>query len=396
MKKAILIALLFACLPLLCACGDGMEIEEHAFALSMAVDRTDLGQTRVSLQVLAGGQSGGAEGGEAKKKEGEETGGEDEPALVQDGYLLVSATGEDYPHALAVLAATVPRKLSLSHLREVVVSEELARSEAFYPLLMQIHASYEAEESAFLVVSKGEAQKVIAAQRPYIGSRLSRYLELLFAYYIDLGYIPQSRLGDVMRTMTAQVGDPAVIYAAVHDTQDAPTYAQANALDALPGNLPHQSASKLDFLGAAIFSERRMVGALTGTQVQLLRMLTGEFKQCPYFLGDEEYTLRQTKRSRQSVRFSGGQASVAVSVHLTAEKRIPAQVDAAALRGQLEQELHGLITKLQSTNSDCLGLGRQVIRRYATVAGWEQSNWRAAYVAAPVQVEVGLLVQQGR
>ena len=59
----------------------------------------------------------------------------------------------DYPHAMALMAATLPRKLSLSHLREVVVSEEIARTEDFYPLLLQIQSSYEAEENAFLVVS---------------------------------------------------------------------------------------------------------------------------------------------------------------------------------------------------------------------------------------------------
>lgn len=392
MKRALLILLLALCLPLLCACGDGMEIEEHAFALSMAVDRTDLGKIRVSLQVLAGSQSAGEGGAQEKKAE---AGGEDEPALVQDGYLLVSAEGEDYPHAMALMAATLPRKLSLSHLREVVVSEEIARTEAFYPLLLQIQASYEAEENAFLVISRDDARSFIAAQRPYIGSRLSRYLELLFEYYSDLGYIPQSRLGDVLRTMTARVGDPAVIYAAVHDPDAPAEYAPDDALNSLPGNLPRRSASELEFLGAAVFSGRRMAGELTGRQVQLLRVLTGAFTQCTYFLNDEPYTLRQTKKSRLGLRFGGGQATLTASVYLTAEHELFPAPDEAVLRGELEGELRTLVSKLQALGSDCAGFGRYAIRRYATVGAWEQSGWPATYAAAPAQIEVHLLVQEG-
>lgn len=392
MKRALLILMLALCLPLLCACGDGMEIEEHAFALSMAIDRTELGQIRVSLQVLSGSQGAGDGGAQEKKSE---DGGEDEPALVQDGYLLVSAEGVDYPHAMALMAATLPRKLSLSHLREVVVSEEIARTEDFYPLLLQIQSSYEAEENAFLVVSREEARSLIAAQRPYIGSRLSRYLELLFEYYSDLGYIPQSRLGDVLRAMTARVGDPAVIYAAVHDPDAPADYAPDDALNSLPGNLPRKSASELEFLGAAVFSGKRMVGELTGRQVQLLRVLTGSFTQCTYFLGGEPYTLRQTKKSRLGLRFDGGQATLTARVYLTAEHELPASKGEDALRVELEQELRALLSRLQAFGSDCAGFGRYAIRRCATVGAWEQSGWPQAYAAAPAQIEVRLLVRAG-
>ena len=67
MKRALLILMLALCLPLLCACGDGMEIEEHAFALSMAIDRTGLGQIRVSLQVLSGSQGAGDGGAQGRR-----------------------------------------------------------------------------------------------------------------------------------------------------------------------------------------------------------------------------------------------------------------------------------------------------------------------------------------
>ena len=179
MRRLCIAALLALLLPLLSGCTDGMELEEHAFALAMAVDRTPAGQIRLSVQLLSGGgatdEGGGQSGGSGGESDGEGA------KLSQNGYLIVSATGEDYPHALSLMTASVPRKLSLSHLRVVVISEEIARTDAFYPLLMQLQASCEAEESAYLVISQGDARELVASQRPYIGSRLSRYLETMFA-----------------------------------------------------------------------------------------------------------------------------------------------------------------------------------------------------------------------
>lgn len=394
MRRLCIAALLALLLPLLSGCTDGMELEEHVFALAMAVDRTAAGQIRLSVQLLSGGgatdEGGGQSGGSGGESDGEGA------KLSQNGYLIVSATGEDYPHALSLMTASVPRKLSLSHLRVVVISEEIARTDAFYPLLMQLQASCEAEESAYLVISQGDARELVASQRPYIGSRLSRYLETMFAYYDGLGYIPGSRLGDVMRALTVRVGDPAVIYAAVQQ-EDAPqAEAKANPLDALAGELPRESVGRVEYMGAAVFSGQRMTGLLTGAQVQLLRMLTGAFDQCPYFLGGEEYTLRQAGRSRLSLSQDGSRAVLSAQVYLEAEKTLPADADEQALRAQLESELLAVLQRAQQLGSDCAGFGRLAVRRYATIEAWEATDWKSAYASAGLQVSVNLrLVEKG-
>ena len=185
MKKFGLMLLML--LLLLSGCTGGQEIESGLFVIAMAVDAAPEGNLTVTVKALSGAKDGasGASGGESASDS--ETGLE----KTEPGYIVLSATAPSCLRALGLLGATTPRTVNLSQLREIVVSQTLAETDATLSILKEIRAIYRANGEAVVVVTPDQAGDFIRRQRAVLGLRLSKYLEVLFEHYEQLDVIPR-------------------------------------------------------------------------------------------------------------------------------------------------------------------------------------------------------------
>ena len=141
--------MLLMLLLLLSGCTGGQEIESGLFVIAMAVDAAPEGNLTVTVKALSGTEDGasGASGGESASDS------EAELEKTEPGYIVLSATAPSCLRALGLLGATTPRTVNLSQLREIVVSQTLAETDATLSILKEIRAIYRANGEAVVVVT---------------------------------------------------------------------------------------------------------------------------------------------------------------------------------------------------------------------------------------------------
>ena len=392
MKK---FAPLLLLLPLLLGgCTGGQEIESSLFVIAMAVDAAPEGNLTITVKALSGMQdSAASDSAESQSDSSGESGAQSRLEQTEPGYIVLSATAPSCLRALGLLGATTPRTVNLSQLREVVVSQTLAETDATLSILKEIHAIYRANGEAVVVVTPDNAGDFIRRQRAVLGLRLSKYLEVLFEHYEQLDVIPPNpNLSAVIAAMESGMTDAAAVYAAGNDF-DAPLLLQGESdLDRLPGHLPRTAPAPNEYMGAALFSGPRMTGTLTGSEVGLLCLMTGKASTRVSVIDGAQYKTRLQTRVRRRIDPDG---ALFVALRLTLTLSAGAQQRTGEeIAAQLEQDCVNVLQKLQAASCDAVGFGRIRVKSFPDIPSWERTNWAAQYETLPVRVTAEVKILQ--
>ena len=392
MKK---FAPLLLLLPLLLGgCTGGQEIESSLFVIAMAVEAAPEGNLTITVKALSGTQdSAASDSAEGQSDSSGESGAQSRLEQTEPGYIVLSATAPSCLRALGLLGATTPRTVNLSQLREVVVSQTLAETDATLSILKEIHAIYRANDEAVVVVTPDNAGDFIRRQRAVLGLRLSKYLEVLFEHYEQLDVIPPNpNLSAVIAAMESGMTDAAAVYAAGNDF-DAPLLLQGESdLDRLPGHLPRTAPAPNEYMGAALFSGPRMTGTLTGSEVGLLCLMTGKASTRVSVIDGAQYKTRLQTRVRRRIDPDG---ALFVALRLTLTLSAGAQQRTGEeIAAQLEQDCVNVLQKLQAASCDAVGFGRIRVKSFPDIPSWERANWAAQYETLPVRVTAEVKILQ--
>lgn len=370
------IALLLALCLALSGCM-GRQLEEELLVIVLAVDETEEGHTRLTIKVPRNGSAGGA------SKEGE--GGD------QGGYLLLDATGRGFSEAMALLHATTPRNLNFSQVREVVIGEKAARSADFANLLLRIDELPRMRGAAAVIICKGEGNAFAKAQKPYVGTRLSRYAETTLANYAGKGFTPNTSLSEGIRDLAFGFRDPLFVYGGVNDFRS-PQTPEKGALNGAPGSLSRQNGDGIELFGAAATDGVCVNGFLTGYEVALLHLINGSVHSLDIQL-EEDIPLMIYARTPATLSVRLDRRPAVLEISLLCEVHHPPGFppDEEKLARKITADLKGALTHLQSLRCDGLGFGNIAVRQFGTVADWERLGWRDVYARA--QTEITLFLQ---
>ena len=151
MRKYALLILLVICLLLMSGCTGLTQVEDLAFAIVMGVDVNDQNEIEVCLQIpkISGQRS-------------------EEGSSGSSSELLYAAGGKSFDEALTLLEWAIPRRLDLSQIKLIVISEELAADERFRQVADTIMATPRLYTAARLAVCSGSAKEFVSAVQPVI------------------------------------------------------------------------------------------------------------------------------------------------------------------------------------------------------------------------------------
>ena len=281
----------------------------------------------------------------------------------------------------------------LSQLREIVVSQTLAETDAALSILKQIHAVYRANDEAVVVVTPDNAGDFIRRQRAVLGLRLSKYLEVLFEHYEQLDIIPPNpNLSAVIAAMESSAADAAAVYAAGNDFENTLLLQGESDLDRLPGHLPRTAPAPNEYMGAALFSGPRMTGTLTGSEVSLLCLMTGKASTRISVMDGAQYKTRLQSHARRSIDPDG---TLFVSLRLTLTLSAGEQQRTGEeIAAEIAQDCVNVLQKLQAASCDAVGFGKIRIRAFPDIPAWESLNWPAHYETLPVRVTADVKILQ--
>ena len=382
-----LLPLLLLCLLLLTGCSGGMEIESGLFVLSMAVDPAPDGNLTVTVKALSGTQEAGGGMDASPGADSEDASAAPSAAeSPEPGYIVLSATAKSCLQALNLLSATTPRTLNLSQLKEIVLNETFARTQATLSILKEIHSLYRAGGDAIVVITPDHAGDFIRRQRAVLGVRLSKYLQVLFEHFSEIDTIPpDAQLSSVIAAMESSSRDAAAVYAASNSFANTLVLSDTPETDRLPGHLPRTSPAQNEYLGSAVFSGPQMTGVLTGDETGLLCLLMGKAKTRTFTLDGAQYKTNVATRVAREIDKSTGDLVITIRMNLTRIAGESAQSGEDIAR-RIETDAAALLMRLQAMGSDAVGFGNIAIRRVMTISDWEHMDWKLAYAQRPVRV----------
>lgn len=376
--------LLLLCTVLLSGCMS-REVEEQLLVILMGVDKAEDGNLILTVKVPSNtaGDVGSATNSEDASKGGN-----------QMGYLTLSATGHHFSDALELLLATTPRSLNFSQVREVAISREVAETNDFRPLLQKLYSLPRMHTQAVVVVCDGEAKKFVEEQKPYVGSRLSRYIEVSLQNYAGKGFVPTTSLAQAVQEMGYGWQDPLLILGALpQDKEGAPD--EDNVLNVDADQLHSTSINAVKLFGAAATDGEKVSGTLTGYEMALVSLMLGQSQSLSLW-DDQGFSLPLYARAPATlqVREENDKLILEASMVCEVHYRSPYPPDEEKIRARLEAELESTLRKLQSLRCDALGFGGRYMRRFATVQAWEAYGWREKYVQADIRVQVQLRLKK--
>lgn len=363
--------LLLLCLLLLSGCTNTVEVEGLAFAEILGVDFTESGEIEVCIEVpkISGQRSEGSSG----EKGGSST-------------LTYSASGKSFDEALNLLQWAVPRRLDLSQIKLIVISETLAQSERFARVADTIMATPRLYTAARLAVCSGSAKEFVAAEKPVIGSRLASELTATFEDYIQNGYIPDVTFADMYYKSKSIYSDSLAIYA-----ETAPSSEDAQPAAVIIPSFPQQPNVEMQhsnrFLGAAVFRNGVMVGRLTGEEYLYCKMLRSETQTFPFSL--DHLTVGLASMGTPAITIDTKSSPMKIDIGLrfsivSSSRSAPVE----KLQNALEDSFRKTIEVCKTMGAEPFDFSGKASGQFLTIAQWERFNWLDRFLESEINFDI--------
>lgn len=394
-KIRICLMLLFLTIAVLTGggCWDRVEIENVAFVDVMGVDRAGDGNVLVTFYVVnpaaLGKQSGGG-------------GGEEPPAYIS------SIEARDVPQAVSKYAEESPRLVRFKQLQVIIVGEDQAR-QGVGPVMDFFSRQREMRRSIWLLMAKGKAQDILVKGKMPPEKLLSAGIKtILERQPVHSATRYPIVLGDFVTAMSIPGQEPIVSSVEIYPMREATTggpYGE-DGLAAAEGSAAEEN-NVLAFKGAGVFRDDKLLDFLGPSETRGVLWVQGKVQGGRIVVpapsqGDwaslaieRESTDVQPVVDNNKVRFIVTIHEEGYITSVDEERLKVSKPEALTLLEQekekaITQEVRGAVNKAQSLQSDFLGLGDRLYRKYPDVWDKVKNDWNTTWLP---QVEVDVSVQ---
>lgn len=374
MKTRILICVLLPILLVTGGCWDRIEVNDIAFVMGVAFDRTEKGEIEATAQILlpqGGGGGEGAGGGDKKK------------------YFVESATGKNLLEAEQRMQQKLSRRLFKGHRRVVVIGEKLARH-GLKEMLDSLSRDPGSRLRTIILVSKGmEGRELMNLQYPLerVPAEAIREME-------NVGAAIEVTLRDFLNTASAEGIQPTMA-----TIQSAPTGETKKEGKEQSG----EKDKVLQLTSIAVFKDLKLVGYLEEEAMSGFLWVTGKFRRgiVSAKLPDEQGEVSIDIRNAASIitpEISDGQLRYRVEIRgegiirennsnldLTVQKNVDLVIEAA--KKSILKDIDSAITKAQEDyQADVFGFGSALYQ--AQPQQWQavKADWDKIFPEVEVAV----------
>ncbi|MDS1029812.1 Ger(x)C family spore germination protein [Bacillota bacterium LX-D] len=368
MRIISLILLVLFLLFSLTGCWNAREINELAFVLSIALDKTNNG-FKVTAQVAQPETYSKTPSG------GTTSSGKEKP------FWIISSTGKTIFEAVRNMAATAPRRILWSHIKVIIIGEKLARSNIL-EIFDFFSRNPELRLRTWIAVTPGEAGKILAVV-PIMEKDPSQNIEKI----IDKTNLTGKAYGIMLKNFLEDYLDPYVNPAAsriVLTTEES------------------KPVVKLE--GASIFGENKLVGWLDGNKTRGLLWIKNKISgsvrvvNCPYDGLPVTLEIKKGKTNIQSY-IDNGQPyfiiKVSASADLTEKSCLTEFTNPKALQSlekalalAIHNDIQSTVTAAQDFNVDFLDFSSTLHRQHKNEWPQLSANWPQLFKNAEVAIEV--------
>lgn len=223
MKKMIIFFIIVLMMFLSTGCMARNEIENLAIAVTFGVDLTADGKYLVSTQILKA------------SKQGSGNGKGDKP---QTDVISISSEGSTIPAALDNLSKELGKKVVLSHIKFIVISEDLAKS-GLSEFIDFAAREYQLHANVVILVTPGNASEILKTTTT-IDPIAANAIDAILKLQIHYGYIPVITILDFFNLLGSDTASPMAGVINLHEDE--------------------QLGKTFKLTGAAIFKKDKLIG----------------------------------------------------------------------------------------------------------------------------------------
>lgn len=442
MNRATVFTILLITLALLSSgCQPILEVDETAYVISLAIDKSNINQVRVGVRIpiprLVGKIQGQAIGTSA--------GGQ-----AQDLYLSTSVDAATVLDGIAMMQQYTARRISLEHTRMLLIGEALAR-EGIEEHVTPIIRFPETRSTMFILIVRGDTIRFLRENRPVLEANLGRFVEMLARSTDATGLSDAIRVGDLYNRLYNTGNDLAIGILSINETVLAarnakereqaggPTAPDASKdidrsqkvaqhygeqIPSTPsaptrtvgsyevGYLPRQGGNVAEWTGLAIFRSDRMVGEFNGNETIAYRILKGELQQATLTVSEINkpghlftVSIAQSRNPIIRTSFKNGRATIDLSLEVEADLITtisPESLETSqqvakiekAIAYSLEVWLDSTLQKAQNWGSDVFGFGEHFRRYFLTWQEWTKTDWPEVFKKAEIRYDLSVHIRR--
>jgi spore germination protein KC len=396
--RLIAVIILLSIGMLLIGCNGSRESEEVAYIVAIGIDKAEQeGMIKVSYQIARPNVEG--------------TKGESDKDVI-----LLTNTAVTIAESLNLLNSTTPLVPSMSHIKVLIVGEELAQ-QGLGDMWGSLKRYREYRGSMFVLVAKGTAREFLEKNKPLFNISISKYYETMLGSGIETGYYLRTSFHQFYIRLKSQSAQPYAALVGISPPLGEGTIATKNVPGGkiegyIAGDLPIQGGNPVEFVGTAIFSGDKMVGTLSTTETRMLAMLLGEYSHGFLTVVDPllsksfvNVILRLGSKPDIKVVLADGHPVITVNIKLEAEiSNLPSGINyeqesyLKLLEEQInrvcQQEMVNLIRHTQEVDADVAGFGYYIRPFFTSNQDYLDYNWCEQYKQAEVNVTINTKVRR--
>lgn len=396
-RRLIVVSVLMSMVMLVAGCNGSRELDEVGNVIAMGIDAAEEGMILVSYQFAIPKPEGGKD--DASKS-----------------MVIITIKAPTISEALNLLNSQIEYVPSLSHIKVIILGEELARK-GIDKILAPFMRYHEYRGSMFVVVAKGTAKGILEENKPTFTTSISKYYEETFATTEYSGYVLRTSLHQYYARRKGYSGQPYMAFVAIN-----PMSGEGNSNNSpLPGaksggytagGIPRQGGNHLEFAGTAVFSNDKMVGVLNTIETRMLGLLLGEYPRG--FLSVEDpldsryainINLRLGSKPKVKIKLVEGRPVIDIKVLLEGDisnigsginYEMQGYID--LLEGQIakvyQKEMLNLIARTQEMDSDVVGFGYYLRPAFSSNTEFVDYHWNDQYRQAAVNGNIEIQIRR--
>ena len=364
MKPKLLFAMLVFMFTLT-GCWNSLELTERAFVMAVALDKEENGKIRMTVQYFKPTED--TQGSSAKQG--------------QNMKINITTVNHSVQEAVRDLINYVGRKAQWSHMRTILIGEELAKTDIISPIDF-FYRDTEPRLSTEVVITEGRAARYLEVQ-PYIENTIAQQLRETqrMASRFSAMTVDANLLTMALQTKS-QVGVALVPYVA---------FSKIN-----PG--------KITVAGIACLKDGKLIHITSPEQTEYTLLLVGKFRSGVLHAAcDQEVheaitvhnsvTKTEAKVQNQQVRIQI-QTNIYAAISEMKCTRIMNEDDERKWIGRIEsviqKKMEESLKVMQAKKMDVLGIGNQIYRQNPALWKRWKDDWPNRFEKAEFDIQVHL------
>lgn len=375
MRHIALTGCLMVCVLLLPGCWDKTELTDRSLILGLAIDKADNGMVDLTVQIYKPVHSGGSQG---------QQGGD-------ISYINVQTNGNTMFDGIRDIILQIGRKAQWSHLRAIIVEDQLVHRYPIGEVLDFFYRDHEARLSSSFFIARGKASQYLK-MKPLIEKTVSQQLLQITKKTDQYNYkTTDTSLLDLFLGLRSQTGISLVPYITKGG----------------------DNGQNLVAVGMAVLKKGTWKGIVSPQDSQMIHMLRNQFKSgiirvpCEGQSDSSDANKNSVEvlsfHSKLKPQIDGESVKLHIFLQISGAigemrcMKLKTPEDekkfAATVARTVEESVSEALNRMKKKKLDLIGLGDRIYRKHPALWKRWRSNWGERFAGAEIDIHTKVKIK---